>query len=239
MDKIKDKKMILKAVILILLLVFYIYVANITLLPKNLIFIQGEKINFRMAWGLKIQEQEISNPNIYSYSDEGIVEASQSEASDLKEIGKIEFSLQLGDIKLKEISATIVPKLKVIPLGNAIGLKLYTSGVLVVGMSEIEGEKPYENTGIEEGDRITEINHSQITSAEDLVETVNRSKGNSVTVKYVQNETEKETTMTPARTKENEYKLGLWVRDAAAGVGTASFYVPSTGEVAALRPWNI
>ncbi len=33
-------------------------------------------------------------------------------------------------------------------------MKLYTDGVLVVGMSEIEGKRPYENTGIQEGDRI-------------------------------------------------------------------------------------
>ena len=46
-----------------------------------------------------------------------------------------------------------------IPVGNIAGIKLYTNGVLVVGMSEIEGMdnkkyKPYENTGIKEGDRI-------------------------------------------------------------------------------------
>ena len=38
----------------------------------------------------------------------------------------------------------------------------------------------------------------------------------------------------PAKTSNNEYKLGLWVRDAAAGVGTITFYEPSTGEFGAL-----
>ena len=53
--------------------------------------------------------------------------------------------------------------------------------------------------------------------------------------KYVSsNNEEKIVEMIPARTKENEYKLGLWVRDAAAGVGTLTFYEPTTGSFASL-----
>ena len=47
---------------------------------------------------------------------------------------------------------------------------MYTSGVLVVGMTEIEGNKPYENTGIEEGDRIISINEQEISNTEELIE---------------------------------------------------------------------
>ena len=38
-------------------------------------------------------------------------------------------------------------------------MKMYTEGVLVVGMSEIEGKKPYQNSGIETGDKIIEVNN--------------------------------------------------------------------------------
>ena len=94
--------------------------------------------------------------------------------------------------------------------------------------------RSYENTGIKEGDRIISINDTKITSTEDLVETVNSSKGKEITIKYISDETEETTSMVPVQTKENDYKLGLWVRDAAAGVGTATFYVPSTGMFASL-----
>ncbi len=69
------------------------------------------------------------------------------------------------------------------PLGNLVGLKLYTSGVLVVvGKSEIEGfdnnkYKPYENTGIEEGDMIIQVNNDTVTCTSDLLNTVNASNG--------------------------------------------------------------
>ena len=58
--------------------------------------------------------------------------------------------------------------------------------------------------------------------------------GNSLEIKYVREGEEYSTNLSPAKTKENEYKLGLWVRDAAAGVGTISFYEPETGNFAAL-----
>ena len=114
------------------------------------------------------------------------------------------------------------------------GLKLYTSGVLVVGMAEIEGKKPYENSGIEEGDMIVEINQEEITCTSELVETVNSSNGEKLNIKYLRDGEEYIATMAPIKTKDNEYKLGLWVRDGAAGIGTISYYEPQSGNFAAL-----
>ena len=222
--------------ILFILLFFYIYIANITLFPESILLMQGEKLNLATLWGIQISEKENSNPNIGQYKEEGLIEASTlGEETKIEEVGKITLNLNLfNSISLKEVSVNIIPKTTVIPLGNAIGLKLYTEGVLVVGMTEIDGKKPYENTGIKEGDRIVSINDKKISNTEDLIETVNSSKGKEITIKYMRNETEETTSMLPVHTKENDYKLGLWVRDAAAGVGTATFYMPSTEMFASL-----
>lgn len=139
-------------------------------------------------------------------------------------------------LNVSNLTINVIPKTTVIPLGNTIGLKLYTEGVLVVGMSEIEGEKPYEDTGIKEGDRIIKIDKEKISNTEDLVQTVNSSQGKEVQITYIKEDTneEKVTNILPAKTKDNEYKLGLWVRDAAAGVGTLTFYEPDSKMFAAL-----
>ncbi len=230
------KKKIKIVIFLIILLILYSYIANITLFPKNILLMQGEKLNFTNLWGIQIQEIGNSNPNIGEYkAGQLIVASSTTEDSSLQEIGKIDLSLNLfHTFPIKEISVNVIPKTTVIPLGNAIGLKLYTEGVLVVGMTEVEGKKPYENTGIKEGDRIISIDNIQISSTDDLIETVNQSKGKEVSIKYIRNEEEETTNIVPVQTKENDYKLGLWVRDAAAGVGTATFYVPATGMFASL-----
>lgn len=132
-----------------------------------------------------------------------------------------------------------MPKAKVIPVGKIAGLKLYTSGVLVVGMSEIEGKdnqryKPYENTGIEEGDTIIQVNENVISSTQDLIDEVNKSNGENVVLKYIQDEQTKECSILPVKSYDNQYKLGLWVRDSAAGVGTVTFYDPETKKFGAL-----
>ena len=106
-------------------------------------------------------------------------------------------------------------------------------------MGEIEGAdykhyKPYENSGIKEGDRIISINEKSITCTADLINQVNESRGNIVEIEYVRDGSSMKTMVTPTKGSDNTYKLGLWVRDAAAGVGTVSFYEPSTKMFAAL-----
>ena len=106
-------------------------------------------------------------------------------------------------------------------------------------MSEIEGEdnkkyKPYESSGIEEGDKIIKANDVQINTTNDLIETVNKSKGKEVKLEYIHDEETKECSILPVKQENNEYKLGLWVRDSAAGVGTITFYEPETKTFGAL-----
>ena len=151
------------------------------------------------------------------------------------ETGKMTLNLSLFNLfPVKDVTVNVIPKTSVIPLGKAIGMKMYTEGVLVVGMSEIEGKKPYENSGIETGDKIIEINNQEINNTDELIACVNSSKGETVEIKYISDTEEKVANIEPVKTANNEYKLGLWVRDAAAGVGTLTFYEPSTGNFGAL-----
>lgn len=226
----------LKPILLIsFLLIIYLYVCNITLIPSSIIIFEGEELNLKTIYGLKVSEKNNKKANYdVMQTSTGIGEKVGDS------IGNVNLTLDLfGTIPLKEIDVNILPRTKVIPLGNSVGLKLYTKGVLVVGMSEIKGQdnkkyKPYENSGIVEGDLIVAVNNVGITCTDDLVKNVNKYNGNELEIKYVRNDNTLSTTITPVKTSENEYKLGLWVRDAAAGVGTATFYEPSTGMFTAL-----
>ena len=215
---------ILKRVLLIFILaIIYVYVCNITMLPSDIILMQGETLNLKTIFGLNVQNEETMQAS--SNLNNSIVE----------ETGKMNLNLNLFNLfSVKDVTVNVIPKTTVIPIGKAIGMKLYTKGVLVVGMSEIEGQKPYENSGIETGDKIIEINDTKINTTDELIECVNNSKGKSVEIKYISNNQEEIASIEPVKTSNNEYKLGLWVRDAAAGVGTLTFYEPSTGEFGAL-----
>lgn len=230
------KRKIIITILLSILFILYMYVANIALFPKSILLLQGEKIDLACLFGIKFEEKENSNPNIGEYKAETIMPTStEAENNETQNTGKINLSLNLfNTIPVKEVSVNVLPKTKVIPLGNAIGLKLYTKGVLIVGKSQIEGKKPYENSGVQEGDMIVSINDEEIDSTEDLIETINRSKGKEMSIKYIRNDIEETTTIIPVETKDNEYKIGLWVRDASAGVGTVTFYIPSSNKFACL-----
>ena len=226
----KRKSFIKKVSILILLIIIYTYVVAIQSIPSNIVIFEGETISLKTIFGIKANL-------IY---DNETVETISNNQNSINEVGKKTAKLNLFEnIFLKNINIDVLPKTTVIPVGNIAGIKLYTSGVLVVGMSEIYGVdnkayKPYENSGIEEGDTIVSVNEDKITSTEDLIEKVNSSKGNEVKIEYIHQEKTVACSIKPAQTSNNEYKLGLWVRDSAAGVGTVSFYEPSSKTFGAL-----
>ena len=218
------------SILLIILTIALIYASNINSIPGNIILFEGEKLNLNMLIGMSIKTED---------EYEAIQTSSENNNSNAvkREIYNIEL---LNTIPIKTVTANIIPKTEVIPIGTTIGLKLYTDGVLVVGMSEIEDinneyVKPYEESNIKEGDRIVEINDNAITCTADLIENVNKSNGNTVKIKYVNSDNVYNTDeVKPAKVSNSQYKLGLWVRDAAAGVGTITFYEPSTKNFGAL-----
>ncbi len=218
------------SILLIILTIALIYASNINSIPGNIILFEGEKLNLNMLVGMSIKTED---------KYEAIQTSSENNSSNAvkKEIYNIEL---LNTIPIKTVTANIIPKTEVVPIGTTIGLKLYTDGVLVVGMSEIEDinneyVKPYENSDIKEGDRIVEVNGTAITCTADLIENVNKSNGNTVKIKYVNSDNVYNTDeVKPAKVSNSQYKLGLWVRDAAAGVGTITFYEPSTKNFGAL-----
>ncbi len=132
-----------------------------------------------------------------------------------------------------------ISDIQVIPIGEVVGIKLYTSGVLIVGTSGIESldgkiYKPYENTEIREGDSIIAINDNVISNTQELIDAINMYNGEKVKIKYIRNNEEKICEITPVKDKSGIYKIGLWVRDSAAGVGTVTFYNEDTQSFAAL-----
>lgn len=215
-------KKILKMLLLVFfLMIIYVYVLAIEKIPSKITLFEGEDINLKTVLGIN-----------FNYAD--TIETSSSEGN--KKNIQVSF---LDNIPIKNVDVNVIPKTKVIPLGNIAGVKLYTNGVLVVGMSEIEGKdnqryKPYVNTGIEEGDTIIKVNNKEINSTDDLIETVNQSEGNKIKINYIHEKETKECSITPVETINKEYKIGLWVRDSAAGVGTITFYEPSNKTFGAL-----
>lgn len=193
------KKIILKILIILLLLIFYIYISSIQSIPDNIVIFEGESISLKTIFGLSAY--------ITTENEEIIDTISYNETNKINNTGKKTIKLNLFEkIFLKDVSVDVLPKTTIIPAGNIAGIKLYTSGVLVVGMSEIEGVdnkkyKPYENSGIEEGDTIVSINDNKIESTEELIQVVNSCNGKEIEIEYLHNSKTAQCSITPIQTR--------------------------------------
>lgn len=160
-----------------------------------------------------------------------------------KTTGSIKGKVKLfGLLPMKNFTVNIIPNILVVPSGESIGVKIESKGIIVVGLSSItdlNGKKtcPAANAGFAIGDKILEIDGKSIEKEEDIVEIINNdnSKGKKYKVSIERNRKRIELTIQPVQSIEDKlYKMGLWVRNNIAGVGTMTFYEPISGQFAAL-----
>lgn len=129
--------------------------------------------------------------------------------------------------------------IEVYPGGTPVGVKISTTGVLAVGYSDIENsesfsESPAKNSGIEVGDVLLELDSKKINNSKDLSKKINECNKNQVEILINRNGNEFKKIVNLVKGEENRYKIGLWVRDSTAGVGTLTFYEKNTGRYGAL-----
>ncbi|EIT87318.1 stage IV sporulation protein B [Fictibacillus macauensis ZFHKF-1] len=150
-------------------------------------------------------------------------------------------TLEAGHFPMKKMAVRSLPELKVVPGGQSIGVKLNTLGVLVVGhhlVNTKKGQKsPGEIANIQIGDIITKINGQSITKMGDVAPFVKQAgkTGEPLNVTVIRQKKTYHRTLTPLQDKNDlSFRIGLYIRDSAAGVGTLTFYQPDTFKYGAL-----
>lgn len=146
----------------------------------------------------------------------------KSFAVDLKIFGLIPFST---------VNVEVVDKMSVAVLGNPFGMKIYTDGVLVIESTDISTESgtvnPALSAGIKTGDYIKTVDGQKITCNEELSQIVTESQGKTLQFEVVRNQKTFKCNLKPViDTETGIYRIGIWVRDSSAGIGTLTFYSP-------------
>ena len=118
-----------------------------------------------------------------------------------------------------------------------IGLYLKTDGVLAVNtqsITDIYGNEvnPCENI-IRQGDYILAVNAEKVSSKGTLAEAVKKCGGTEVVFTILRNGQQFDVSVTPVMDEGGNYKIGLWVKDDAQGIGTMT-YIDSSGGFGAL-----
>ncbi|WP_409251305.1 SpoIVB peptidase [Bacillus sp. SCS-153A] len=202
-------------------------------LPNKIVMMQGEKVTLPKAAPVTAMTASTSKLALSNNKDALTIQGDN--------VGKEEVLLELAGVPIKKVDVEVIKDFKVIPGGQSIGVKLNTLGVLVVGHHLVQTEdgkvSPGEKAGIQVGDMITEINGKKIEKLADVAPFVQEAGENMDALEVVirRDEEKIKTELQPLKdSNEKTYKLGLYIRDAAAGIGTMTFYEPESKKYGAL-----
>lgn len=133
----------------------------------------------------------------------------------------------LGIIPLKEIHVEKTSHKELIPGGIPVGIYVKTKGVLVIGTSPVADTSGNEAEPakylLKSGDYIEAVNGEKIDTKEELVKKINTDGKEKLILTLNRDGEIIELAMNAVMTGEDAYKIGVWVRDDIAGVGTMTF----------------
>ena len=112
---------------------------------------------------------------------------------------------------------------QLVPAGHTIGVKLFAEGVLVVGLSD--GDTPARQCGLREGDIMLAFNGVEIESTEHLQRLLSDNGAARATMRVQRGAKTLTMPVTPEE-HDGTCRLGAWIRDSMAGIGTMTFYDP-------------
>lgn len=215
-----------------LLLVFSFLIMKESV-PDKIWIVQGKEENFNFHVPMTgVVEQEglevFGNQSPTVEKEEIHVDLNQDFSMKSANRGSYSMVCRLfGIFEVKEVAVEVVEEESVIPCGTTVGIYVKTDGVMIIGTGTVTGTdgmnyEPAANI-VKSGDYIKTIDEQVVTTKEDVINAINQSDGNPVILGILRNGEYIELKVEPVKTGEKEYKLGIWVRDDLAGVGTLTF----------------
>lgn len=133
-----------------------------------------------------------------------------------------------GIIPIKNVTVTSTEAPRLIPSGEAFGLKMLTEGIYVTDYGYVDGvlgiRSPAKEAGLEIGDVIISANGKKLSSANELSDAV-QADGKRTVLTVKRDGRDMTIEITPECSKaDGLFKLGIWTRDSCAGIGTLTYY---------------
>lgn len=156
-----------------------------------------------------------------------------------EETGQAKLTLSLLGLPVKRLQVQVDSERRLIPGGQAVGIAMYTEGVFVVECAEVylqDGShiSPAREAGLKSGDTILRVDGEKMTNMQQLISAVKYSGGGQLRLQCSRGGRRFEARVTPAVDEEGVRRLGAWVRDSTAGIGTMSYMDPADGKFGVL-----
>lgn len=220
----------------ILKYIFYIALIFTVLIFSSIIYLENSlSKDYKIKRGDSL---EINSVIPLSATFQGSELSGKSITNNIGDKFNVDLSI-MGIIPFSTVSVEVVDELHVAVLGTPFGMKIYTDGVLIINITDVHTSNgklnPAQTAGLKKGDYIISANNTRIYTNEDLAQVVENSNGENI--KFVIKRNGKQMTLTacPALCYETQkYKLGIWIKDSSAGIGTLTFYSPVTDIICGL-----
>lgn len=128
----------------------------------------------------------------------------------------------LGNIPIKEANVSYKERPCVVPGGMPFGIKIRSEGVMIISTAD---NSPAKRAGIRAGDVILSVNGESVHTNSEISEMLNTSETAALVLR--RGDTELSIELDP-ELDGDEHKIGAFVRDSAAGIGTLTFYEPES-----------
>lgn len=132
-----------------------------------------------------------------------------------------------GLIPFKTVQVEVIDDRTLIPAGIPIGIYVKTEGVLVIATGEFEGPdgQTYAPAAslLKEGDYILKADGETVTGKAAFMQRIADSGGEEMILTILRDGQQFDVSLTPEQNQNGEYKLGIWIRDNAQGVGTLTW----------------
>lgn len=137
-------------------------------------------------------------------------------------------SLKLwGVLPLKQIEVQVIEDELLTPAGIPIGIYVKTKGVLVIGVGDFKtlqgGNSAPARYLLKTGDYLLSVNGTEIEGKADFMERISSCEGSELVLTVQREDQVFDVKLKPQQNENGEYKLGIWIRDNAQGVGTLTF----------------
>ncbi|TDX48267.1 SpoIVB peptidase [Orenia marismortui] len=238
----------LNCVLIVILILLMPQILIFLGLPNTCQIIEGNKASLKIHLPFNVSVEsnnqgslKVNGKNVSS--QELNINLSKPLALQASNTGKYDLNFKLfGLIPLRKMVVNVLPEIKVIPGGQAIGVILKSDGIMVVRSSYVvdsNGEKhfPAKDAGIEVGDSLLRVNDIRIKNKYHLAKLINQYGKNGEKIRFkIRKQSGKVVfkDLLPIRNEDGHYMIGIYVDDGATGVGTMSFYDPNQGYYGAL-----
>lgn len=173
---------------------------------------------------------EINRNDVFGKNIKAVIEEKSVTVGGEKTTIKTLIFKLFGFLPIKTIETRVEDEKEVFVGGAPIGFSIDVDGLIVLGGNSVLTDNglmnSFDNSELKKGDIITAIGDKKVSSVKDLKEILEKEgyNGEDLTLKIIRNGEEMTTTLKPIKDEqENKYKLGLWVRNDAAGVGTLTY----------------